>query len=114
MAADYNVHPSALGTAAQALDAQAKRLALEIELLSGLVIQPGGTFVHTGADDLDAMIGRRLDQLIEALAGEGERLQLRSTGLTATARNYAGQDGEVAEGIDVIRRRRLSRFFTNP
>jgi hypothetical protein len=114
MAAEYNVHPQALDNAAQALDAQAKRLAPAIERLSGLAAPPEGALVATGADDLDAAIGRNLDRIIEAVAGEGERLQQRSAKLTDTARTYRNRDGVVAERIDAIRRQHLRRFFTNP
>src|SRR5947209_4545435 len=102
MTSAFKVDPQALENAALAFETQAKRLAVEIEVLSGLGIQPGGAVLQAGAGDLDARIGGKLDEIIEALAGAGERLQQTSTNLTVNAQNYLGTDGHVAGAMDAI------------
>jgi|ERR1041385_880386 hypothetical protein len=102
MTSEFKVDPQALVSAAQALEEASARLAAEVEVLSGLSTQPGGQVLRAGADDLDASIGRGLGEIIEAMAGAGERLQQASWNLTTNVRNYQAMDGHAAEGMNAI------------
>lgn len=102
MSSEFNVDLGALADAARAFEAQAERLAVDIELLSGLGVHSAMEGLHTGADDLDATIGAQLDEIVEALAGSGERLQQTASTLNANARNYEAADMQVADRIDAI------------
>jgi ABC-type transporter Mla subunit MlaD len=93
---------SALHSAATTFETQAEHLAGEIEVLSGLGIHSGGEGLDTGDGDLNSLIGGKLDEIIEALAGEGEHLQQTSKNLNIVLRNYQNTDGHVADKINAI------------
>jgi len=101
-ASNFEVDLQALAYAARTFEAQAERLAGEIEVLSGLGAHSGGEGLHTGSGDLDVLIGGKVEEIIEALAGAGARLQVTSDNLELIKQRYGGTDAQVAQGMDGI------------
>jgi hypothetical protein len=99
----YNVSdPRALSDAAKAFTAQAQQLAGEAEALTNVGADSVAKDLSTGDHDLDGMIGDKVDEIIEALAGEGERLQRISQNLRTTVLNYRATDSQVAGSMDAV------------
>jgi hypothetical protein len=102
MTSPFRVEPDALVSAAPAFETQARRFAAEVELLSGLGVHSGAEGLRTGAGDVDATIGGKVDEIIEALAGAGEYLRQTSMKLISTAQSYEAIDRQVAGGMDML------------
>lgn len=103
MAADYRVSDlGALADAGQTFDKLAGRLASEVEVVTGLGFDSVAGGLSTGDHDLDRLIEGKVDEIIEALAGEGEHLQQTSVDLTTVVRNYKSADSKAAGAIDAI------------
>jgi hypothetical protein len=99
----YNVSDlGALRDAARTFDAPATRLAGEVEVLTDLGTDSVAGGLSTGDHDLDRLIEGKVDEIIKALAGEGERLQQISKNLTTNVQNYESTDGQAARDIDAI------------
>jgi hypothetical protein len=97
--ADFRISDvQALVNAAATFEAQAEQLAVEIEVWSQFSIHS----VQTGADDLDSLIGSKLDEIVEAMAGEGQRLRQTSRNLAIVAQRYRSMDSAAARSIDAI------------
>jgi hypothetical protein len=103
MTTGYNVSDlGMLRDAARAFDARAKRLAGEVEVLTNRGFDPVAGGLSTGDHDLDRLIEGKVDEIIKALAGEGERLEQISENLTTNVQNYRSTDGQAARDIDAI------------